>query len=295
MRRLNVRSAQIDECIQKSLFAIPYRPQNPELQPGELLLLQLVKDEARRLGQEHERINFALMFEKLEPDPEGTLSRLHWPKENRTWPWIVYGSATVPTVPFSLEDLHPSKSYEGQTNPMYLDPQDEQLVLPFIQWNLAEMSTRAIQIVPTEEVAQRFGKKRALATIYNHDRIAVLHPVKTRQVTVLQFIRNQALVDGLKAYYECRCQICGQDFEPKYGVPFAETHHIQYLHEGGADISTNIIVICPNHHQIIHAANAYFNRDTLTYEYRNGLLEPLQRTDHFVQAPLFDRLDPKAG
>jgi hypothetical protein len=31
MRRLNVRSAQIDECITKSLFAISYRPLNPEL------------------------------------------------------------------------------------------------------------------------------------------------------------------------------------------------------------------------------------------------------------------------
>ena len=41
MRRLNVREAQIDECIQKSMFAFSFRPQNPELQQGELLLLQL--------------------------------------------------------------------------------------------------------------------------------------------------------------------------------------------------------------------------------------------------------------
>ncbi len=39
MRRLNVRPAQIDECIQQSMFAFSFRPQNPELQPGELLLL----------------------------------------------------------------------------------------------------------------------------------------------------------------------------------------------------------------------------------------------------------------
>ena len=43
MRRLNVRPAQIDECIQKSMFAFSFKPQNPELHPGELLLLQLVK------------------------------------------------------------------------------------------------------------------------------------------------------------------------------------------------------------------------------------------------------------
>lgn len=63
------------------------------------------------------------------------------------------------------------------------------------------------------------------------------------------------------------CQICGQDFEASCGVPYAETHHIKYLRAGGPDISTNIVVICPNHHRIIHATNARFNRDSLTYEY----------------------------
>ena len=117
MRRLNVRPAQIDECIQKSMFAFSVRPHNPELQVGELLLLQLVKTEAARLGKLHSRIDFGLVFDHIEPDHDGTISRLHWPRENRTWPWVVYGSATVPTVPFSLEDLDLSMDYDGQTNP----------------------------------------------------------------------------------------------------------------------------------------------------------------------------------
>ncbi len=102
MRRLNVREAQIDECIQKSMFALSI---NPKLQQGELLLLQLVKSEAIRLGKVKERINFALVFDHIEADLDGSISRAHWPKENRTWPWIVYCSATIPTIPFSLENL----------------------------------------------------------------------------------------------------------------------------------------------------------------------------------------------
>jgi hypothetical protein len=54
---------------------------------------------------------------------------------------------------------------------------------------------------------------------------------------------------------------------------------------GGPDISGNIVVICPNHHRIIHATNAYFDRRSLTYEYPNGLREPLISPDHFVNAP----------
>src|SRR5262245_46841484 len=139
MRRLNVREAQIDECIQKSMFALSFRPQSPELHQGELLLLQLVKNDAVRLGKINERINFALVFDRIEPDRDGALSRLHWPKEQRTWPWIVYCSATVPTIPFSLENLHLSANdaYQGQANARYISPHDEQLIRPFIRWSLA--------------------------------------------------------------------------------------------------------------------------------------------------------------
>lgn len=68
---------QLDECIQQSLFAISFRPQNPELYPGEPLLLPLVKEEARKQDKEHARINFALIFDHLERDRYGSISRAH--------------------------------------------------------------------------------------------------------------------------------------------------------------------------------------------------------------------------
>lgn len=42
MRRLNVQFSQIQECIEKSRFALPGLPANPPLANGEELLLQLV-------------------------------------------------------------------------------------------------------------------------------------------------------------------------------------------------------------------------------------------------------------
>lgn len=56
---------EIDECIQQPMFAISFRPQSPEFYPGEPLLLQLVKEEARKQGKEHARINFALIFDHI--------------------------------------------------------------------------------------------------------------------------------------------------------------------------------------------------------------------------------------
>ena len=52
---------------------------------------------------------------------------------------------------------------------MYLDPQGKQVVLPFIQPNLAEMPTKAQQVMSAPEVVQRFGRKRALSTISHHN------------------------------------------------------------------------------------------------------------------------------
>jgi hypothetical protein len=261
------------------------KPRNPELQPGELLLLQLEKHEAEMLGKLESRIDFALIFDHLEHDPTGTTSRLNWPQAIQAWPYIVHCSAAVPTIPFSLELLNLSTDYGGQQNPRYIQPEDEKIILQFLQWNLGETPEPEKQIIPSTELTQTFGPERTLKAIYNHDRIVTLRQPAKRTVTVKRFERNQSLADALKSYYEHRCQICCQDFLPIYGVPVADTHHIHYLRKGGPDVSGNIVVVCPNHHRVIHATDSHFNRQTLTYEYPNGLHEQLKLTDHFINAP----------
>ena len=270
------------------MFAMSFRPRNPELQPGELLLLQLVKQDARRLNKVRSRVDFGLVFDHLEPDHDGSISRSHWPQEGRTWPWIIYGSATVPTIPFSLENLRLSRTYEGQDNARDIDPVDEQVILPLIQWGLAEYPRPELQLVPAGGLAQRFGRTATLSVIYNHDRILQLREEPSiYSVNAEEFYRNPLLAEELKSYYDFRCQICGQDFRPRYDVRVADTHHIQYLSEGGRDLSTNIIVVCPNHHRVIHATHANFDPTSTTYQYPNGLQERLILPDHLVNAPRY--------
>ena len=108
-----------------------------------------------------------------------------------------------------------------------------------------------------------------------------LHTVPTQVVPVEQFVGNGWLAESLKTYYAYHCQICWHSFQPTYGAEYAKTYHIQYLSQCGPDVSTNMVVICPNHHRIIHETYAAFNRHLLTYEYPNGLREPLLRPDHF--------------
>lgn len=289
MRRLNVREAQIDECIRESMFALSERPRNPELQVGELLLLQLVVADARRLGKLRERINFGLVFDRIERDHDGSISRRHWPNEGRTWDWIVYGTATVPTIPFSLEALNLSRSYTSQNNARYIDPSDEEKIRPLVLWSLAQRPDRYMQLVDPSQIAQTFGREKTLAGVFNHDRIALLEPAPPQRRMVAEgFDRNAYLAESLKSYYAHRCQVCGNDFLPTYGASYSESHHIQYLRDGGPDISGNIVVLCPNHHRIIHATNAEFSRSGLEYRYPNGLREPLILPDHLTKAPGYE-------
>jgi hypothetical protein len=124
--------AQLEACTKNKMFALSTKPQNPELLKGELLLLQLVKTEAIKRGKTHSRIEFALIFDHMEQDHGGKISRQYWPSENRVWDWIVYCSEIIPTAPFSLEDVDLSKNYGGQNNARYIDPQDEKLILKYI-------------------------------------------------------------------------------------------------------------------------------------------------------------------
>lgn len=287
MRRLNVREAQIDECIRESMFALSENPRNPELQVGELLLLQLTMSDARRLGKVHRRVNFALIFDRIERDHDGSISRKHWPNEGRVWNWIVYGSATVPLIPFSLERLGLSRSYSGQDNARYIDPADQEKIKPHILWSLAQQPDRYSQVVDPAQIAQVFGEESTLEGVYNHDWIALLTSPSRNRIIREEFNRNQWLAESLKSYYANRCQVCGHDFEPRYGEAFSESHHIQYLSQGGMDISGNIVVVCPNHHRIIHATHAEFDRSNLQYRYPNGLREPLILPGHLTKAPGF--------
>jgi hypothetical protein len=270
MQRLNVRQSQIRECIEKSLFAVN---QVPRFNKGEILILQLVKTEAMEFGKFHERIEFALVYDHYEVDHTGDISRSHWPLAGKTWKYILVCSNTIPTIPFSLEDLPLSKDYAGQTNPLAISQQDEAVISSYVWGKLTGY-----------ELRDTFGPSLVRETLGNYD--VITHPEKPKKILIPEheeFYRDSLLSESLKSIYDHRCQVCGMNFKIKYEEPFSETHHIHPLGQGGLDISKNIIVICPNHHRIIHKTDAKFDRSMLLYRYPNGLEERLILADHFEQ------------
>lgn len=67
--------------------------------------------------------------------------------------------------------------------------------------------------------------------------------------TVALTNRNITLTKNLKELYFDKCQICSEKLECGYKQYLVEVHHIKPLGgHCGADISENMIVLCPNHH-----------------------------------------------
>ena len=106
------------------------------------------------------------------------------------------------------------------------------------------------------------------ATIFAAERI-----IKIRKL-------NKKIGDNLKLLYEYHCQICGRHIGEEYGSQIVEAHHIEYFIHSLNNDSQNLIIVCPNHHSIIHDTNAVFNRSKLLYLYPNGKQEGFALNRH---------------
>jgi hypothetical protein len=247
-------------------------PQNPPLQPGEELLLQLVKEDAGELGKLDSRIEFALIFDHLQEDPTGQMSREHWPNAGKTWKYILHCSETVPTLPFSLEKLGLGKEYGGQTNPYFIEPQDAARIQPYLKGKTHAVDLPAL-----------VGVGGLLSAIRNYDKVVRLAPIRTTKVQEHERrLSDPWLGDALKLLYEHRCQVCVHDFKPRYGEPYADTRFINPLERGGEPLSRNLLVLCPNHNSITRATGASFDRQLMAWRYPNGLVEKLTLRDHLL-------------
>mgnify|MGYP000028338941 CR=1 FL=1 len=82
--------------------------------------------------------------------------------------------------------------------------------------------------------------------------------------------------------YGYRCQICGQVIGEKYGSHIAEAHHIDYFVNSLNNDANNQMIVCPNHHSVIHDANPVFDRRMMMYRFDNGVEERIRLNKHLV-------------
>ena len=91
---------------------------------------------------------------------------------------------------------------------------------------------------------------------------------------------NRLIGENLKLLYGYRCQICGQLIGEEYGARVVEAHHIDYFVNSLNNDAGNQMIVCPNHHSIIHDTNPLFDRCRRMYLYANGYEQRLVLNKH---------------
>lgn len=81
---------------------------------------------------------------------------------------------------------------------------------------------------------------------------------------------DRSIILTLKKFYDYRDEVSGEKIGDEYGESVVEAHHIDYFTRSQNNDSTNIIIISPNYHRIIHKNNPYFNRKKYQFEFENG-------------------------
>lgn len=103
-----------------------------------------------------------------------------------------------------------------------------------------------------------------------------------KERTAIQRIRHldRSIGDSLKQLYGFRCQMTGELVGEAYGITCVEAHHIIPFTESMNNDTSNIIILSPSYHRIVHKAKPVFNFENLAFEYPNGLIEKVKLDRH---------------
>ena len=131
--------------------------------------------------------------------------------------------------------------------------------------NQAKTIVNSMNEIYLEEI---FNSKDSSTNIIKKDKL-----IKIRKL-------DKSISEKLKQIYEYRCQICGFSTKEQYGVNIIHAHHIEYFSLSLNNNPNNIMILCPNHHSIVHSSNPIFDRKHKSFKYSNGYIEPLKFNYH---------------
>ena len=92
--------------------------------------------------------------------------------------------------------------------------------------------------------------------------------------------------DRLRKLYDFRCQITGEKVGDFYGAKTVEVHHIIPFTKSLNNNSSNLIVLSPNFHRIIHQVHPMFDREKLQFVFQNGVIEKVKLNSHLCYSIL---------
>lgn len=161
------------------------------------------------------------------------------------------------------QELKSTLSFYSTNNPNVWE------AVPITFFDYQEAKKQLSELAITENTLEDMLLTDADAAIVQEE-----HLVKVRKLD-----RNVCL--NLKRLYNYRCQICGQLISAPYGdKPVADAHHIDFFTQSLNNNYDNIMILCPNHHRVIHTYRPLFKRQSKAFEYPNGYKEGMVLNYH---------------
>ena len=105
--------------------------------------------------------------------------------------------------------------------------------------------------------------------------------VKTSEGKVRVY--KTSIIKQLKKLYGGCCQLCGKKPFDEFDADICEAHHIEYFSESQNNDSSNLIILCPNHHRLIHKLNPVFDAEKGEFDYGNGKKEKIKLDYHLLK------------
>ena len=103
-----------------------------------------------------------------------------------------------------------------------------------------------------------------------------------REISGIRRIRqlDRSIGDSLKRLYDFRCQMTGERIGSEYDVLVVEAHHIVPFTQSMNNDTSNIIIVSPDYHRIIHKAKPEWDCKKLSFKFPNGLQERVKVNKH---------------
>lgn len=91
---------------------------------------------------------------------------------------------------------------------------------------------------------------------------------------------DRSIGDSLKHLYDFRCQMSGEKIGEPYDALVVEAHHLVPFTESMNNNTSNIMILSPSYHRIIHKSKPIWDERNLSFHYPNGLIEKVKLNKH---------------
>ena len=137
-------------------------------------------------------------------------------------------------------------------------------------------------ITTNEEVSVHENIKNIPEELFESNEFDPITDSATGYTEAVRKVRklDKSIGDTLKKLYDYRCQITGEKIGDQYNTHVVEAHHIIPFTERLNNDSSNIIIVNPNFHRIIHKAKPEYDEKEKAFMFPNGVMEKVKLNMH---------------